>query len=252
MTKPQPLIRSAYLVLLALLAAFALSGCGGQQHYHAIPAPVPASYDNNMYASAVCVDGQGIRVPDNYCPVGDGYMNSGYGWRYHPYLASDPYQDVVYVGYPVGATYVTTRPARVSTLHIDRGRFPTSPPRGVRASSVRVPSLPVATRPGSSSVSRGGFGVPAAGTPLPTPTGSTFRAPAALPPLPARAAPVAAAAAPRPAVAPPAAAPAPKYAPRTSGGSSSSPGGWSSSRSSGSSGSSGFKSSGGSSFKSGK
>lgn len=175
-------------------------------------------------------------MPDNYCPVGDGYMNSGYGWRYHPYLASDPYQDVVYVGYPVGATYVNTRPARVSTLHIDRGRFPTSPPAGVRASSVRVPSLPVATRPGSSSVSRGGFGVPATGTPLPTPTGTTFRAPAALPPLPAR-----------PAAAPPA-APAPKYAPRTSGGSSSSPGGWGSR----SSGSSSFKSSGGSSFKAGK
>jgi hypothetical protein len=215
MTKPQPLI----LVLLALATAFVLSACGGQQHYHAIPAPVPASYDNNMYASAVCVDGQGIRVPDNYCPVGDGYLNSGYGWRYHPYLASDPYQDVVYVGYPVGTTYVTTRPARVSTLHIDRGRFPTSPPRGVRASSVRVASLSVATRPGSSSVSRGGFGVPTTGTPLPPPTGTAFRAPAALPPLPARTA----ATPPRPAAAPPAAAPAPKYAPRTSGGSFKSP-----------------------------
>jgi hypothetical protein len=236
--KPQPLILS----LLALLAAFALSACGGQQqHYHAIPAPRPVSYDNDLYSSTLCVSQQGIRVPNNYC-LDDGMTApGGYGWYYQdPYRASQPDVVVVYDGYPVPSSgWSRTRPARVSTLHIDRGRFPDNPPAGVRASSVRVPSLPVATRPGSSSVTRGGFGVPATGTPLPTPAGQAFKAPAALPPLPPRAAAVA----PRPAAAPPAAAPAPKYAPRTSGGSSSSPGGWSGSRSSsGSSGSSGFKS----------
>jgi hypothetical protein len=56
--KPQPLI----LFLLALATAFALSACGGQQHYHAIPAPVPASYDNNTctpqpYVSTAKVSG---------------------------------------------------------------------------------------------------------------------------------------------------------------------------------------------------
>lgn len=224
MTKSQPF---RYLLPLLALLAFTLAGCGN--NYHRVAAPV--SYDNAAYASALCVDQQGDRVPDNYCPIDDGVMGSGgYGWRYHSYLASDPYQDVVYVGYPVGTSYVTTRPARVSTLHIDRGRFPVSPPQGVRSSSVRVPSLPSVQRTGSSNVTRGGFGIPATGTPLPTPTGQSFKAPAALPKAPpARVATAAAPAARAPAAAPP----APKYAPRTSGGSSS--GGWGSKSSSGSS-----------------
>lgn len=202
MTTSQPL-----RYLLPVFALLALAGCGN--NYHRVAA-APVSYDNAAYASALCVDQQGIRVPDNYCPIGDGVMGSGgYGWRYHSYLASDPYQDVVYVGYPVGTSYATTRPARVSTLHIDRGRFPTTAPVGVRASSVRVSSLPTVQRTGSSSVTRGGFGAPVTGTPLTAPAGRSFAAPAALPPAPPRLASAAAAT-------PPA---APRYAPRTSGGS---------------------------------
>jgi hypothetical protein len=221
MTKSQPF---RYLLPLLALLAFTLSGCGSD--YHRVAAPV--SYDNAAYASALCVDQQGDRVPDNYCPIDDGVMGSGgYGWRYHSYLASDPYQDVVYVGYPVGTSYVTTRPARVSTLHIDRGRFPASPPVGVRSSSVRVSSLPTVQRTGSSNVTRGGFGIPATGTPLPTPAGRAFAAPATLPPAPPRVAPSAA-----PAATPRAPAAAPKYAPRSSGGSFGSSRGLSSSSSS--------------------
>jgi hypothetical protein len=230
--KPQP-FAAALLPLLALL----LSACGND--YHRVPVQAaPISYDNAAYASALCTDDQGIRVLDNYCPIDDGVIGpGGYGWRYHSYLASDPYQDVVYIGYPVGATYVVTRPARVSTLHIDRGRFPASAPPGVRSSSVRVSSLPTVQRSPASSVSRGGFGVPATGTPLPTPAGQSFAAPRALPkaPPPARGA---------------AAAPAPKYAPRTSGGSSSSSGGWGGSKSATSGGSK--PTSGSSSGKAGK
>lgn len=199
MIKPQPF----KLALFAVLALCCLSACGNS--YHRVAA-APIAYDNSAYASALCVDQQGIRVPDNYCPIDDGVMgNGGYGWRYHPYLASDPYQDVVYVGYPVGTTYVTTRPARVSTLHIDRGRFPTTAPVGVRASSVRVSSLPTVQSSTSSGVTRGGFGV-STGTPIVTGAGKSFASPAPLPK-------------------------APNYAARTSGGSSSSSGGWFSSRS---------------------
>jgi hypothetical protein len=191
MTKPQPVTPtrgSPLLALLAVATAFALSACGNSNHYQ----PRPASYDDNMYASALCVDQHGIRVPDAYCPIGDGAMNAGYGWRYHSYLASDPYTDVVYVGYPVGTTYVTTRPARVSTIHIDRGRFPDRAPAGVKASDVRVPSLSTVQR--NPAIQRGGFGAPgakAAGTPLPSRSlnspapGRTFAAPAPPPPPPA-------------------------------------------------------------------
>lgn len=189
------------MLLLIAITLFVLTACGNS--YHRVPAPI--AYDNDAYASALCVDQQGIRVPDNYCPIDDGVIgNGGYGWRYHSYYASDPYQDVVYVGYPVGTTYVTTRPARVSTLHIDRGRFPASPPVGVRSSTVRVSSLPVVQR--NPSITRGGFGV-ATGTPLPA--GKSFAAPAVIPPAPATRSTT-----------------APNYTPRTSGGSSSSSGGW--------------------------
>lgn len=164
-------------LLAPLLGLLALTACGDQP-YHQV------SYDDNVYASALCVDQQGVRVPDSYCPIGDGVMNQGYGWRYHSYRASDPYTDVVYVGYPVGTTYVTQRPARVSTLHIDRGRFPDRAPAGVKASDVRVPSLATVQR--SSTIQRGGFGAPGAkatGTPVPSRTLSSA-APGRIPPPP--------------------------------------------------------------------
>jgi hypothetical protein len=146
-----------------LLAITALTACGNGSSY------TNTAYDDDLYASAVCVDGRGIRVPDDYCPIGDGGSNQGFLWNYRPYHSYDSDVDVVLVGYPVDRTvYVPTRPARVSTLHIDRGRAPYSLPVGsAPASSVRVPTLAAEQR--SSTITRGGFGAPnarASGSPV--------------------------------------------------------------------------------------
>ena len=76
--------------------------------------------DEHYYAAAVCVDQDGIRVPDSYCPIGDGIENAGNSWAYHEYRDTDPDLDVVFVGYPVDRhIYVHDRPRRVPMLNID-------------------------------------------------------------------------------------------------------------------------------------
>lgn len=139
----------------AALAAVALSACGKPQF---------ASYDDAAYAGALCTDRGYTRVPDNYCPIGDGPVADAafpYFWTYRPYRGTDSYVDVVYVGYPVDrTTWVTTRPPRVSALHIDRGSYPDAPPAGTAVTgngAVRVVTEPVRTLSG---VMRGGLGVP--------------------------------------------------------------------------------------------
>lgn len=156
-------------VVGAFLLALLISACGGNQ-YHQVAVPVAqASYDDNLYESALCVNQQNIRVDDSFCHHSPevGYAG-GYGWLHHDYYASDPDVQVVYVGQPVDTrTYLVQRNPRVSTLHIDRGRFPNYPPPGVKAASVKVSSLPVATK--TSTIQRGGFGAPgtkAVGTPI--------------------------------------------------------------------------------------
>jgi hypothetical protein len=156
--------RSLAALIAAPLALMALTACGSDSGY------ANTAYDDDLYASAVCVDARGIRVPDDFCPIGDGGSNQGFLWNYRPYHSSDNDVDVVLVGYPVDRTvYVPTRPSRVSTLHIDRGRAPYSLPVGsAPASSVRVPTLAAEQR--KSSIQRGGFGAPnarASGSPVP-------------------------------------------------------------------------------------
>lgn len=132
----------------ALLAV--LAGCS-----HAVPvAPVVP-----MYTTAVCVDLNGVRVPDDYCPIGDGLgLNGGYGWDYYPSYSSGLSEvSVPYVGYPVGGAWTRTRPVNVTTINIQRG-VDQAPPRGVTATIAKVPT-PV-TKP-TSTIQRGGLGVKA-------------------------------------------------------------------------------------------
>lgn len=148
------------LVPALVLGAVALVGCSS-------PAPAPVTYDSNAYAATVCIDrGNWFRVPDNYCPIGDGDVpGHPFMWVYDEYDARDVDVDVVYVGYPVERTrYITVRPSRVPTANLDRGRFPERVAPGATAStSVRVPSMPVERKaPSSSTVRRGGLGVPSA------------------------------------------------------------------------------------------
>lgn len=130
----------------------------------------PPVWDNAAYAATVCVDGQWVRVPDNYCPIGDGIVpNHPFHWVYDEYRASDLDVDVVYVGYPVERTrYVNTRPARVPTLNLDRGGYPERAAPGTTGTSQRVPVLPVQRQ---ANVQRGGFGAPnarATAAPIPS------------------------------------------------------------------------------------
>lgn len=136
------------------------------------------AYDQSLYAAATCVDSAWTRVPDDHCPIGDEPVpGHPYFWVYREYRADEVDLDVVFVGYPVDQrTFRNIRPKKVSTLHIDRGRFPEkSAPDSATASSTRVPSTPTLNA-GSATVQRGGLGVPTAPREpslAPTPTTSS-------------------------------------------------------------------------------
>jgi len=139
--------------------ALTLTGCGNDPP------------DGHYYAAAVCVDQDGVRVPDSYCPIGDGIENAGNSWAYHEYHDTDPDLDVVFVGYPVDRhVYVHDRPRRVPTLNIDRGRFPERPATVAAAgtSSARVVTVAQERRQ-SSTVTRGGLGASSRNAEAPRP-----------------------------------------------------------------------------------
>jgi hypothetical protein len=139
------------LIVLGLLAA--LVGCGSDRP------------DEHYYAAAVCVDQDGVRVPDNYCPIGDGIDNQGFAWNYRPYRDTDHDIDVVYVGYPVDRTvWVHDRPRRVPTINIDRGRYLERPATVAAAGTTSARVVTIADErkvaaSGSSTTTRGGLGV---------------------------------------------------------------------------------------------
>lgn len=169
---------------IALAAMAALSACGNSPTY--------ASVEDAVYAGALCTDRGGIRVPDDYCPIGDGDVDGyPYQWRYQSYRASQPDIDVVYVGYPVAPSWSTQRPINVTTLNIDRGSFPADPPKNSRATSAKVETAP--KRAARNSSSRGGLGstagrsaASAAATPVPASKGAPARKTLAPPPAAAR------------------------------------------------------------------
>lgn len=193
-------LRKVHVAVATVTVAALSTGCGAS----------PPTYDNNLFASTICVDNAWMRVPDNYCPIGDQvFPDHPYHWVYDEYTANEADLDIVYVGYPVERTrYITTRPSRVPTLNIDRGRFPERPQSGVNASTVRIPTIAVERKQGSSSVQRGGLGVPnARATAAPTPvrrpdSPAPGRATQAAAPSRAAAAPPRAATPPRPAARP--------------------------------------------------
>lgn len=173
--------------LAVAAAACACVACGTQQ-----ADPVPVAYDENMYAAAVCVDRDWVRVPDNFCPIGDAeFPDHPYQWVYDEYSATEIDIDIVYLGFPVDRTrYIDRVPQRVGTTHIDRGRFPARPlPGSTPSTSVKLPSAPVA-RAQSSGVTRGGLGAPSArATTAPRPN-RDLNSPApgrVVPPAPSRA-----------------------------------------------------------------
>jgi hypothetical protein len=168
--------------LLVLLALFiVLISCGTSTFN---------SYDDAAYAGAICTDGTNIRVPDDYCPIGDGDAPAGYRyhWAYQPYRNTARNIDVVYVGYPVDThVWVHQVPANVSTLHVDRGSFPVAPAAG----QPRTAHVIVATEPvRQSSVTRGGLGSTSAAA---TPVGKAGPPPRPIPPPPSGARAMAAA-----------------------------------------------------------
>lgn len=173
--------RVSVAVLSFAAAVAVLGGCATPQFN---------SYDEAAWAGAMCVDNGWTRVPDNYCPIGDEPApGHPFFWAYRPYQSSAPDIDIVYVGYPVDRhIWVNTRPARVSTLHIDRGSFPERPAAGAApATSVRVPSAPVRQQK-ASTITRGGLGTPGASAGSPKPNRDLTS------PAPGRAAPAPAAA----------------------------------------------------------
>ena len=108
--------------LMFLLTAVMLAGCGGS--------PAPA---HELHAVKLCRDNNWNRVPDEYCPIGDGpAFGHPYAWAYHEYdPIVEPQLIVPYVGYPVERrVYVETYPRRVTTLNLDAGRFPYDPRPG--------------------------------------------------------------------------------------------------------------------------
>lgn len=182
--------RWPFAALLALLALLGLSACGNDRP------------DDRYYAAAVCVDQNGVRVPDDYCPIGDGIDNQGFAWTYHPYDVHTHDVDVVYVGYPVDRSWTRTRPVRVTTINIDRGRYPERPLAGTPAGATTARVITVAEdrrekASGSSTVTRGGLGTPGArnaeapaparnlDSPAPGRKPTATATPAPLPPAPA-------------------------------------------------------------------
>jgi hypothetical protein len=176
-------------IAFPLAAIAALSACGTQPTY--------ATVEDAVYAGALCTDRSGIRVPDDYCPIGDGDVDGyPYQWRYQSYRSTDHDLDIVYVGYPVTNTWSTQRPTNVSTLRIDRGSFPADPPKGSRATFARVETAPARTKQQTTTTSsdRGGLGsttgrnaaTAAGATPGPAPKGAIARKSLAPPPKAAR------------------------------------------------------------------
>ena len=178
-------MRQWLVILFGVLALVA--GCGS------------SGPDDHDYAAAVCVDPNGFRMPDTYCPIGDGITNQGYGWVYREYRDDTPDVDVVYVGYPVDThVWVHDRPRRVPTLNIDRGRFPERPVTvsTAGATSARVVTIAEERKP-ASAVVRGGLGVSKGGRNAeapqpnrtldsPAPGRKIAATPAPLPPPPAK------------------------------------------------------------------
>jgi hypothetical protein len=154
------------VILWLLGAVLVLTGCA--------PRPSFDTVDDAAYAGAICTDGGWTRVPDQYCPIGDEPVGGQqYWWRYRPYRDTDRDIDVVYVGYQVDRTvWIDRRPARVSTLHIDRGSFPTDPPASAGPVS-RAKVLTAAEKrrqdDAARGVSRGGLGSTQAATRSSTP-----------------------------------------------------------------------------------
>lgn len=161
---------------IASAAIAALSACGTPPTY--------ASVEDAVYAGALCTDRAGIRVPDDYCPIGDGDVDGyPYEWRYQTYRHDQPDIDVVYVGYQVAPSWTKQRP-NVRTLNIDRGSFPLEPPKGSRAISAKAE-----TAPKRAQSARGGLGstagrsaAAASAAPGPPPKGAVARKSLAPPP----------------------------------------------------------------------
>lgn len=185
-------MRLTHSIVAAGLVAALATGCGdpgGQPEFE--------SYDEAAFAGALCVDTDYVRVPDNYCPIGDRPVEGHpYFWAYQEYSGTELDIDVVYLGYPVDRTrWTNVRPPRVATTNIDRGSFPERPaPGAAPATAVRVESAPVRRR--NSEIQRGGLGVSNAraarptGTPVAASAGSA-PAPRAVPAPPKGKRPVA-------------------------------------------------------------
>jgi|GEM_PF-6534168 len=134
-----------YIAPLLATTALITASCG-----------TSSPYDDDFYASTICVDpSSNIRVPDEYCPIGDAPINSRFTWGYSPYRYDVEFVDVVYVGYPVPSTYSRTRPANIRTTHLDRGRFAENPQLKPGESLYR----PGARTAPLSTIQRGGLGV---------------------------------------------------------------------------------------------
>lgn len=167
------------LVVTGVLG-LALVGACGTAHY---VAPV---YDTDLYAESVCVNHQGIRVSDSFCPIGVG-VSPLYGWNYFPYRTSANTVSVPYVGYPVGTGWSQQAPVNITNVNIQRGDAPEKPPAGSTATTAPVLTQPAKRVSGSSTVTRGGLGVPAAAAPTlpPKPPVSVPKPPAPKAPAPA-------------------------------------------------------------------
>jgi hypothetical protein len=175
------------LVISALLGLLALAGCAHPQY---------ASVEQAAYAGAICTDGGWVRVPDNYCPIGDDPVaGSQFFWRYRPYRDTDPDIHVVYVGQPIAdrSVWVQSRPANITTINIQRGDFPERPAAGQPLTTeVDVPTTPArqrAAQDAKNGIQRGGLGV-GGGTQQQTttagkPAGKPAPAPQPLPKAPA-------------------------------------------------------------------
>lgn len=165
-------------LVIALAAIAALSACGNSPTY--------GSVEEAVYAGALCTDRAGIRVPDDYCPIGDGDVDGyPYEWRYQTYRHDQPDIDIVYVGYQVAPSWTKQRPPKVRTLNIDRGSFPLEPPKGSRATSARAETAPKR----AAQSARGGLGstagrsaTAASAAPGPPPKGAVERKSLAPPP----------------------------------------------------------------------
>jgi hypothetical protein len=143
------------LLLLIPLLGF-VAACGGY-HQQVVPAA-----QVEPQAAVICVDSNGVRVPDNYCPIGyqDGLANAGY---IHEYYSYPPSGDLVlpYVGYrATGPGWTRQRPVNITTINIHPASdvAPATAPAGSKATSADVPVKNGSTPAASSSVTRGGLG----------------------------------------------------------------------------------------------